>query len=325
VVLKIHMTILATFLVSGTIALGDPTPVPAPSKKITQLNSACSVESFSGDSPVFKVLKESKEIYNPKSLSISGVHFSPTGRFVAFSSAKGSFIDIPGQDETFGLVIVDCENETAQGYRKGKVTRVRWWWKEDAGLTFTDGTSLMLSGGEPSPGDSFSCYFTGFEIPRPVQQSNCAFRTHTGGLQLRSEILKQIEFNDKNLAEGTIGAEGCFWLHKNRTLRRVHCFDNGADPFEQGYARLVGNSGKFGYVNEKLAIVLPPQFDFAYPFNGGQAKVCMGCKAEKTHPGAEHSHMKGGKWKIISAKGEVLKNCLGASSYEDCEYVRDAQ
>lgn len=79
-------------------------------------------------------------------------------------------------------------------------------------------------------------------------------------------------------------------------------FDNGTDYFVEGLARTVRN-GKVGFVDEELAEVVPPSWDFAFPFESGLAVVCSGCTSR---PVGEHSEMVGGEWGYIDSKGRVV-------------------
>ena len=51
-------------------------------------------------------------------------------------------------------------------------------------------------------------------------------------------------------------------------------------------------------------IIIQPQFDCAYPFKNGKAKVGKGCN-KKTD--GEHSQWTDGKWYTIDKKGKIIK------------------
>lgn len=53
-------------------------------------------------------------------------------------------------------------------------------------------------------------------------------------------------------------------------------FDNFPDELSDGRARFVQN-GKIGFVDENFQIAIPAQYDAAYGFDEGTAKVCVGC------------------------------------------------
>ena len=74
-------------------------------------------------------------------------------------------------------------------------------------------------------------------------------------------------------------------------------------PSWTGLAR-TGVGGKVGFIDRKLRVVIPPRYDFAFPFNGGTAVVCNGCK--ETSDGGEHKSMVGGQWSIIDRHGREI-------------------
>lgn len=88
-----------------------------------------------------------------------------------------------------------------------------------------------------------------------------------------------------------------------KVLFNVYVFDNGPDYPSDGLFRIV-KDGKIGYANLNGQIVIPPQFDCAYPFKKGKAKVGNGCK---TQSDGEHHYWTGGQWYIINKKGVIVK------------------
>ncbi len=59
-----------------------------------------------------------------------------------------------------------------------------------------------------------------------------------------------------------------------------------------------------GFVNRDLDEVIPPTWDFAFPFVGGFAVVCEGCRSRPVDD--EHSEMHGGVWGYINRSGEIV-------------------
>ena len=67
--------------------------------------------------------------------------------------------------------------------------------------------------------------------------------------------------------------------HQN-ILYEVFPFDNGPDNASEGLFRIVANK-KIGYADAATgAVVIRPQFDCAFPFENGSAKVSIDCKAK---------------------------------------------
>lgn len=87
-----------------------------------------------------------------------------------------------------------------------------------------------------------------------------------------------------------------------KILFDVFIFDNGPDYTSDGLFRITIN-GKMGYANLKGHIVIEPQFDCAYPFEHGKAKVGTGCSAKRY---GEHWAWTGGMWYTIDKKGNKI-------------------
>jgi len=89
------------------------------------------------------------------------------------------------------------------------------------------------------------------------------------------------------------------WVYvdrENRPILRPYIFDNGPDYFEEGLARFVDH-GKIGFHDEALNIVIPADYDFAFPFRNGVAKAGMNCS---TREEGEHSSVYCEKWIELS-------------------------
>ncbi len=84
----------------------------------------------------------------------------------------------------------------------------------------------------------------------------------------------------------------------------VHPFiyDNGPDYFSEGLARYEAE-GKIGFFDKRGKIIIPAQFDFAFPFHEGLAVFCSGCRAVSE---GEHKIVVGGKWGFIDKRGKTV-------------------
>lgn len=81
----------------------------------------------------------------------------------------------------------------------------------------------------------------------------------------------------------------------------VFIYDNGPDYEAEGLIRVVKN-GKIGYADAKTyAIVIEPQFDCAFPFENGKAKVSNQCKTVKD---GEHSVWESEAWQYVDKEGK---------------------
>ena len=79
-------------------------------------------------------------------------------------------------------------------------------------------------------------------------------------------------------------------------------FDNGPDYVREGVFRF-WKDGKIGFADKDGNTVIPPQFDFAGPFEQGMTGFCMGCKPQVFD---EYKEWRGGKWGFIDKKGKAV-------------------
>lgn len=87
---------------------------------------------------------------------------------------------------------------------------------------------------------------------------------------------------------------------QEKVLYEVFLYDNGPDYASEGLFRIV-KDGKIGYTDASTyAIVISPQFDCAYPFENGKAKVSTNCK---TVADGEHRNWTSDEWQYVDKKG----------------------
>lgn len=128
---------------------------------------------------------------------------------------------------------------------------------------------------------------------------DCVSTDGLGAMVVGASARKQLAFED-GLA--TISVDGAFfYVDRRGKTARALTFDNGPDPFVEGLARTIEN-GKVGFLDRKLRSRILPQWDFAFPFRGGLAVVCNGCRA---NPADEHGKMTGGVWGYIDRRGQT--------------------
>lgn len=94
------------------------------------------------------------------------------------------------------------------------------------------------------------------------------------------------------------------WVIMDRnkqTIYEVFLYDNGPDYPSDGLIRVVKN-GKIGYADAKTyEIVIAPQFDCAFPFENGKAKVSNQCQTVKE---GEYSIWKSDNWQYVDKQGK---------------------
>lgn len=91
-----------------------------------------------------------------------------------------------------------------------------------------------------------------------------------------------------------------------RELFEVFVFDNQPDPIQEGLFRILKN-GKIGFADSTGKIVITPQYDCAFPFENGVARVSLKCEALKEK---EHSIWKSNDWIYIDKNGQIIKKAL---------------
>lgn len=86
---------------------------------------------------------------------------------------------------------------------------------------------------------------------------------------------------------------------EDEELFEVFRFDNGPDYISDGMFRIIKN-GKIGFADMEGKIVIQPQFDCAFPFIHGKAKVSNNCITVKH---GEYSGWESGQWFFVDKTG----------------------
>jgi WG containing repeat len=85
-------------------------------------------------------------------------------------------------------------------------------------------------------------------------------------------------------------------------LYDVFMFDNGPDYIEEGLFRIV-KDGKMGFANEDGEIVIKPEYDFAFPFEDGEAKVTFEAELIEEF---EMTRVESDSWFFIDKEGNKI-------------------
>jgi hypothetical protein len=102
------------------------------------------------------------------------------------------------------------------------------------------------------------------------------------------------------------GAQGIIAIDINdNKLFNLYIIGNGPDSFSEGKVRIT-NSGLLGFADSNGAIVVTPQFKYAYPFKRGIAPVCLKCTFVKDSLVNDYTIIKNVLWGIINDEGEYL-------------------
>ena len=112
------------------------------------------------------------------------------------------------------------------------------------------------------------------------------------------------DFSDRAIA-AVIDSKGWACIDtQGKILVRPFIFDNGPDFFSEGLARF-REDGRIGFFDEAGRKVIPAQFDFAWPFENGVARVGSGCREIKLPD--EHTTVEGGVYATIDRTGKLLE------------------
>lgn len=130
---------------------------------------------------------------------------------------------------------------------------------------------------------------------------DCLREGTDGGLCVTPQVRKQLNYDADGLA--AIYTQKQNWMYVDRKgwiiIRGVPTFDNGPDAFHDGLVRFV-RDGKYGYADRKGKVQIAAVYDGAMPFDGGRARVCIGCTVSSD---GEHSAFVDGHWMLIDPKG----------------------
>jgi hypothetical protein len=131
------------------------------------------------------------------------------------------------------------------------------------------------------------------------QHENCAVVDSNGDIVVVEEHLRNIDFGDDSIAGVYIAPLGHAYVSRQGKVAMVCTYDNGPDYFAEGLARIVVD-GKYGFIDRSLDVVIPPQYDMAYPFRNGMARVGHGCREDTV---GEHRAMECGIWEYVDHHG----------------------
>lgn len=138
------------------------------------------------------------------------------------------------------------------------------------------------------------------QTPELGPQGGCAVRTKDGGIRMLPEHLALLDFRFEGLAAVNVERQ-FYYVRRDGSAAAVLSQDNGPDSFSEGLVR-VRRGGKIGFMDTKLRLAVPATYDFAWPFHGGRALVCIGCiEAEADSEG--HRRVQGGRWGYIGPNG----------------------
>lgn len=132
----------------------------------------------------------------------------------------------------------------------------------------------------------------------------CCVYSADGAPRFEKKMLSAIQRNPEGLGAVFVDGDGWYYVDRKGGAAKVLAWDNGPDEFAGGVVRSA-HDGKIGYLDRTLRFVIPPAYDFAWPFENGRAMVCVGCAMGRPDEDG-HTSVDGGLWGYIDRKGKEV-------------------
>lgn len=170
---------------------------------------------------------------------------------------------------------------------------------------------IAMAAGAAAGGDA-GCVYTprataAVPAPEVTTFEHCGSERDDGTAEIRPEHLAALDFGADGLVAIRFG-DHFYYFRRDGRSARVPTWDNWADDFAEGRVRTVravDGVEKFGYLDRELAVVIAPRFDWGFPFEGGRALVCVGCRPAAPDDDG-HSMVSGGLWGYIDRTGKEV-------------------
>ena len=117
-----------------------------------------------------------------------------------------------------------------------------------------------------------------------------------GKIAIPAKYLIAYDFTDGGIA-AVLDDSGWYYIcREGDFVIRPKVHDNGPDYFSDGLARYV-EDGKYGFFDTSGEIVIEAQFEFALPFEDGQARVGEDCRFVND---GEHTAVECATWSYVA-------------------------
>ncbi len=131
----------------------------------------------------------------------------------------------------------------------------------------------------------------------------CTRVDSSGQRRVKAADLHALAFDRHGIAAVWMGGlKGFYYVGRDGHMVPVVAYDNGPDAFVEGRARTQVD-GKIGYVDRNLRVVIPPRYDWGFPFERGKAVVCSGWAPKSD---GEHRLVEGGMWGAVDRNGREI-------------------
>lgn len=144
-----------------------------------------------------------------------------------------------------------------------------------------------------------------FANPIPYEDGDFwGYKNKAGKIVIPPKYAMAQGFNKHGIASVVYQRKWIYINTKGEKVAEAFNYDNGPDYLSDGLSRIINEEGKIGFMDEKGKTIIPPQFDFAEPFEKGKSRVCRGCKIDFKKD--EHGEIVGGDWGVINKKGKLI-------------------
>lgn len=158
-----------------------------------------------------------------------------------------------------------------------------------------------------SPAPSLDCAYAS-QLDREIgDRGPCAYRGADSKVRIDPAHLERLSYSEEGLGSVWVNGVGWIYVKRDGETLEVLALDNGPDPFAEGLVRGLRN-GKVAYFDRSFRMVIAPRYDFGWPFSGGRARVCLGCRTEPADPADFERHLSvvGGEWGFIDLAGREV-------------------
>jgi hypothetical protein len=163
---------------------------------------------------------------------------------------------------------------------------------------------LVGSCRSPVKAPAFDCAYAAQPDGEIADRGPCAYEGAGGRVRIVPARLSQLSYDADGLASVWVRGRGWLYVKRDGETLEVLSEDNGPDPFSEGLVRSM-RGGKVAYFDRSFRMVISPRYDFGWPFEGGRALVCLGCR---TAPADSEGHraVLGGLWGYIDRDGREV-------------------
>ncbi len=132
----------------------------------------------------------------------------------------------------------------------------------------------------------------------------CCERDGSGTLQADHDVAVSARPVPGSPSPVWIDSVGWGYLDVGGNIAPVLTFDNGPDPFVEGFARF-REDGKTGFIDADLKVRIAATYQFASAFEGGTVRIGTQCREQRM---GAHTTTPCSRWARLDHSGAVLSD-----------------